>query len=109
MSRPALLSLRLALLALLLPLLGGCLVSPLPDEDELRIELALPPSGVRSPEATFTPWDSQGLFHLEKFPKLVRVAVESQDYELRTGTWPGPSPKGTFRERASSNTTPAMA
>jgi hypothetical protein len=39
---------------------------------------------------TYTPWNRRGLFELEKFPKLVRVAVEVQDYELTSATWPDP-------------------
>jgi hypothetical protein len=72
-------------------LLAGCLVSPLDDElaaVELRLDL---PPAPRQAFETFNPWDQQGLFHLEKFGKLVRVAVEAQDYELRTGTWPDPA------------------
>jgi hypothetical protein len=86
MSRPPLALVGLAALAL-----AGCLVSPLPEEEALELRLELPASGVRTPSAAFSPWDLQGLFHLEKFPKLVRVAVESQDYELTNGTWPDPS------------------
>ena len=81
---------RLLLLAPLAALAAGCFVSPLPEET-LSLRLELPPSGERQASATFSPWDPQGLFHMEKFPKLVRVAVESQDYELKTGTWPDPA------------------
>jgi hypothetical protein len=81
---PLVAALPLALLA------AGCLVSPLEETELLRLRLELPPAGERAATASFSPWDPQGLFHLDRFPKLVRVAVESQDYELRTGTWPDP-------------------
>ncbi len=69
---------------------SGCFVSPF-EEEILSLRLELPPGAQRTASAAFSPWDLQGLFHLEKFPKLVRVAVESQDYELKTGTWPDPA------------------
>ncbi len=78
---------------LLAPLLGGCLVEPLPEEAEvvrLQLGVELPPVGQRAAAETTGPWDQQGLFHLDRFPKLVRVSVESQDYTLATGTWPTP-------------------
>jgi hypothetical protein len=78
---------RLALAAALA--LTGCLVEPLSD-DGARISLAvggLPPMTTLAASAP-SPWDSQGFFQLSTFPKLVRVAVEAQDFELKTGTWP---------------------
>jgi hypothetical protein len=68
--------------------LTGCLVEPLAD-DSARISLAvggLPSMTTIADSAS--PWDAQGFFQLSKFPKLVRVAVETQDFELKTGTWP---------------------
>jgi hypothetical protein len=80
--------------AFLLPLLiGGCFVEPLAEEpSRLSLQVdSLPPA--RRAAATFSPWDAQGLFHLEKWPKLVKAIVEAQDFTLASGTWPDP-PRG---------------
>jgi hypothetical protein len=78
-------------------LLGGCLVEPLPDEPvSLSFAVEVPPAGTRAPTAATNPWDDQGYFRLgwpeenaaPRFPKLVRVAVEVNGLELKSGTWP---------------------
>lgn len=80
--------LAVLVLALALPL-GGCLIEPLPDEPvRLAFSVEVPPSGTRAVMDTFTPWDTQGYFQLAKFPKLVRVAVEVKELELKSATWP---------------------
>jgi hypothetical protein len=82
-------------LALLLAnlLLVGCFVQSREEATQLELTVGSLPPG-RGPTASFAPWDSQGLFHLEDyppgFPKLVKVSVETQDYTLTTGTWPDP-------------------
>jgi hypothetical protein len=74
-------------------LLAGCFVQSREEATQIELTVGSLPSG-RGPSSSFAPWDSQGLFHLEDyppgFPKLVRVAVETQDYTLTTGTWPDP-------------------
>ena len=75
---------HLALLAVA-ALMGGCFVD---SSDpgylvELRLSLNAPGSSVMATGATFSPWDSEGVFQLEKWSKYVRVAVEHKDgYEL---------------------------
>ena len=50
---------------------------------DLRLSLNAPGSSVVATGATFSPWDSEGVFQLEKWSKYVRVAVEHRDgYEL---------------------------
>jgi hypothetical protein len=83
--------------ALLLALAcSSCLVTPVSEEATIALSTSLPllPADAR-PSAplrneTFNPWDRYGYFQLSLFPKLVRVAVESSDYELASGTWPNP-------------------
>ena len=90
-------------------LMGGCFVDstdPL-DVVELSLSLNTPGTGMLATSPTFTPWDSEGVFLLEKWSKYVRVAVEHKDgYELEPiqepkkannacalcypGSWPSP-------------------
>ena len=81
----------------LVALLAGCLIEPLPDEPvRLSLAVEVPPAGTRAPTAATSPWDDQGYFRLgwpeenaaPRFPKLVRVAVEVNGLELKSGTWP---------------------
>lgn len=77
------------LLPLLLLALEACFVSPL-DDDELAhvaLSLELPSTAAVS---VSNPWDEQDLFHLQVFPKYVRVAIELEDYERDIATWPDP-------------------
>jgi len=69
----------------------GCLVSPLEEEGTLSVSTRLPCAAASQRSAlSFNPWDASGIFQLELFPKLVRASVETQDFELTTGTWPSP-------------------
>ncbi len=78
-----------ASLGLLAALASGCLIQPVGEDDPwLELRLDLPWVEHRQQATTFNPWDGQGLFRLEAFPKLVRVAVEHDDYELTSATWP---------------------
>ena len=81
----------------LVALLAGCLIEPLPDEPvRLSLAVEVPPAGERASMTAATPWDDQGYFRLgwpdatsaPRFPKLVRVAVEVNGLELKSGTWP---------------------
>jgi len=79
------------LAALVLPL--GCFVSPTDDADTVRLSLAVAvPHSHTFAAGGFTPWDNQDRFHLDTFPKYVRVAAvpEGQDYEQAYATWPDP-------------------
>lgn len=81
----------LLLAALVLPL--GCLVSPTEDADTVRLSLAVAvPRSQTFAAGGFSPWDTQDRFHLDTFPKYVRVAAvpEGQDYEQAYATWPDP-------------------
>jgi hypothetical protein len=85
------------LLAALLALPGqGCFISPSDDGELARIALSLdmPAAGALAAGQTSSPFDNQDLFHLDVFPKFVRVAVEVEDYELTSGTWPDPERGG---------------
>ncbi len=74
---------------LLLLVCSGCFITSAEEEQaEVILSIGLPTSTGYALSTEFDPWDKQGLFHLEAFPKLVRVAVEYEDYELVTGTWP---------------------
>lgn len=68
---------------------AGCFVNST-DEDQVEVALTIgvPATATYALTEEFDPWDKQGLFHLEAFPKLVRVAVEHEDYELVSATWP---------------------
>jgi hypothetical protein len=78
------------------PLGAGCFVSPIEGSDAVQVSLSLSlpggPQGKSTFPATGSPFDNLGQFHLELFPKYVRVAVslEGEDYELTNGTWPDP-------------------
>lgn len=79
-----------AALLLLSHLVAGCFVEPLPEEpSRLFLQVDSLPAARRA-ASTFNPWDAQGLFHLEKWPKLVKAIVEAQDFTLASGTWPDP-------------------
>jgi hypothetical protein len=70
---------------------AGCFVRSSTGGGETLVEVGVPGLGrVASAISSSDPWDSQGIFHLELFPKLVRVAAVSSDYELASGTWPDP-------------------
>ena len=76
-------------------LFGGCFVGTT-DAEATRLTFSVGPLGdsaaasrQQAREAGY--WDPLGLFHLYRFPKYVRVAVEHPDgYELASGTWPDP-------------------
>ncbi|MFH1130164.1 MAG: hypothetical protein V1754_02440 [Pseudomonadota bacterium] len=69
----------------------GCFVSPFPEDNSVQMVFSVGISGKQiSAQTSADPWDSKGLFLLEKFPKYVRIAVEVEDYELEKGTWPDP-------------------
>jgi hypothetical protein len=81
----------LLLAALVLPL--GCFVSPTDDADTVRLSLAVAvPHSQTFAAGGFSPWDTQDRFHLDTFPKYVRVAAvpEGQDYDQAYATWPDP-------------------
>lgn len=66
-------------------LLGGCFVDSTDPVDVVELSLSLNPpgTGMVATGSTFNPWDSQGVFLLEKWSKYVRVSVEHEDgYEL---------------------------
>lgn len=71
----------------------ACLVSPLEEQAHVSLSLSLPPpaaGSVLAASGSNNPFDKQDLFHLDVFPKLVRVSVELEDYELTSATWPDP-------------------
>jgi hypothetical protein len=97
-------ALALATLALGLTA-SGCFVSSGDDSVTLVASVALPSSAPPDRADGFNPWDTQGFFVLAEmseggFPELVRVALELQDYELASATWPDPQ-KGIGSGRAS--------
>jgi hypothetical protein len=75
-------------------LLAGCFVSSTDRETvALQVTVGTPGAATYSLAAgDSTPWDTMDRFHLDEFPKYVRVAVEpeGQDYEQSNGTWPDP-------------------
>lgn len=101
---------RLALIApiaLLLAVAPACFVDPFPDDELVPVSLSLGLSGasVLGADSSKSPFDNQDLFHLESWPKFVRVGVEvtqGQDvYELTSGSWPDPD-KGPGKGESSS-------
>jgi hypothetical protein len=84
---------RLTLITLLLALAPACFVDPYPDDKLVPVSLSLglaSGSSILGANPTNSPFDQQDLFHLESFPKFVRVGVELDDYELTSGSWPDP-------------------
>lgn len=73
---------------------AGCLVQPVEYDESLiplSFSLAVPGEVSQVPKAdAVSPWDTNGLFHLDMFSKLVRVALIAEDYELQNTTWPDP-------------------
>jgi hypothetical protein len=71
---------------------AACFVAPVaePAPGVLRLAVELPVGAPRVAAASAqpNPWDGQGLFQLRVFPKYVRVAVELDDYELASASWP---------------------
>jgi hypothetical protein len=72
---------------------AGCFVTPIEDAELVQLTLSLNmPQGKGTFPVTGSPFDNLDQFHLELFPKYVRVAVsvEGEDYDLTSGTWPDP-------------------
>lgn len=71
-------------------LASGCLISPQEDVVKVALEVGVPPLSepIGNLIAADEAWDAQDRFHLDAFPRFIRVAVEVEDYELATGSWP---------------------
>jgi hypothetical protein len=80
---------RRCLLPLLIAL-EACFVTPLDDDDLAHVSLAVELPTTAAAVSVSNPWDEQDLFHLQVFPKYVRVAIELEDYERDIATWPDP-------------------
>jgi hypothetical protein len=89
---------RVALKGFVLPLVGvvalggsGCFVTPREEQAVVTFTLDVPSSSYAAGSGSgSTPWDGMDRFHLDTFPKYVRVALEYKDWEDCSGGWPDP-------------------